>query len=415
MGLPFSIVEGVVLLTDQNGNLADIVTNEATKNRLAAQSTIIGGNDTTGLDGFLVADVIRKNNRNAIVTDATVTVEQVFGRDGFADTWFWVDEAGAIGDTVRVQIVAYTDPTAPLERSIPAVDVTITVTATEAGDENKLRDLIIQELSNDVNFNPYWKASIAVKGNPSVHIVSKVIGEVGDRVNNGDFSTSVTGGNVIRLENTDNGTLIRRGKGNSGARDPRDKRLVTIGVSGEVQAVPGAAGDLFLQNATDNGEPIPDQGGTGSADLRVIGTLNTPNEFFIPSDAVEDIFITELRFYGGGNGIKYGNFLSKNSPITNGIVVEIVSDEEVLDFIPIRTTEDFKNKWALGSGDNFKLDVQAGGDQFLAVIIFENPFPLRKAGTFQSGDDKIRVFIRDNLNSGMNELEFLAFGFKREV
>lgn len=415
MGLPFVVVEGVVLLSDKNGNLADIVTDQANKDRLATQSTLIGGNDTTGLDGFLTVDVIRKNNRNAMVTDATVTVEQVFGRDGFADTWFWVDEAGAVGDTVRVQIAGYTDPTAPLERSIPAVDVTIINTINEVGLENDLRDLIIQELSNDSNFNLHWKASIAVKGNPAVHIVSKVIGEVGDRLNNGDFSVVSTGGNVTRLENTDNSTFIRRGKGNSGARDPRDKRLVTIGISGEVQAVPGAAGDLFLQNATDDGTATPDSGGTGDPDLRVNGSLAVPLEFFIPPDLVEDIYITELRFYGGGNGIQFGGFLSKNRPLVNGILVEIRSDEEVLDFPLIKSTEDFKNKWALGSGANFKLHLVSGTDQFLAVLLFDNPFPLRKAGTFQGGDDYIKVFIRDNISSGLAELEFLAFGFKREV
>lgn len=408
MGLPFSIIEGVVLLTDQNGNLADIVTGQAGKDRLAASSTLIGGNDASGLGDYLAADVIVKNNRNALVTDATVTVEQVFGRDGFADTWFWIDESGAIGDTIRIQIAGFTDPTSPFERSVPAIDVTVTNTALEVGDENKLRDLIITELNNDTDFQNHWKASIAVKKNPAVHIVAKEIGEIGDRLFVGDFALTTTGGNVARLENTDNSQVLRRGKGNSGARDPRDKRLVTIGISGEVQAVPGAAGDLFLENATDDGTPL------GSADLRVDGST-IQQQFMIIPDLVEDIFITEMRFYGGGNGIQFVNFLSQNGPLTNGIAVEVRSDEEVLNFPLIKATEDFKNKWALGSGANFTLHIVSGVDQFLAVLLFENPFPLRKAGTFQSGDDYIHVHINDNLLAGLTELEFLAFGFKREV
>ena len=415
MGLPFTIVQGPIFIVDQNGNIADVVTNVATKNRLAVDASIRGANDTSGSGDYLNADVILKNNRNALVTDATVTVEQIFGQDGFADTWFWIDEAGAIGDTVRVQIAGYTDPTSPYERSVPAIDVTYTLVASDVGEENQLRDHLIQALNANLDFQAHWKASVAVKNNPAVHIVSREIGEIGDRVNNGDFVISSTGATVVRLESTDNGTMIRRGKGNSGARDPRDKRLVTIGISGEVQAVPGAAGDLFLQNATDDGTPSPDQGGTGDPDLRVNGSLGSPDLFYIEPDLEEDIFITELRFYGGGNGIQFGNFLSKNNALTNGISVEIRSDEELLNFMPLRVTEDFKNKWALGSGANFRLDIVSGTDQFLAVLIFESPFPLRKQGTFQSGDDYIHVLIQDNLGSGLDELEFLAFGFKREV
>ena len=412
MGLPFVIVEGTVLIADKNGELADIVTSVADKDRLAVDATLRGGNDVGG-GTYLVPDVILKNFRNALVTDATVTVEQIFGRDGFADTWFFIDNAGLNGDSLRIQIPGYTDPTAPNERSVPATDVTVNVTASEAGQENELRDKIITELNADANFSPHWKASIAIKDNPVVHIVSKYIGEKGDRIGPGIILTP-TGSVVTSYQNGDNEDIIRRGKANSGQRDPRDKRLVTVGVSGEVQAVPGAAGDLYLQNLTDDGTPTPDQGGTGDADLRVNGS-GTPQEFFINPDPLEDIFITELRFYGGGNGIQFGQFISKNSPLTNGLLVEVRSDEQVLDFPPIRTTEDFKNKWSLGSGANFRLDIVSGTDQFLAVLLFENPFPIRKAGTFQSGDDYVKVFVRDNLNSGLTELEILAFGFRREV
>lgn len=408
MGLPFIIVEATSLLVDVVGNIADIIPAIAGKSRLAVDSSIVGN------DGLLRADVITKNFRNALVTDASVTVEQVFGFDDFADSWVRIDTSGAIGDTVRVQIAGFTDPTGS-ERDMPAVDYTYTLISGDVDKELILRDSIVAGLNNDANFiASSWKATV-IKDNPIIHIGSKLIGEEGERPVSGDFIVTPTGTTTTSFQNSDNDKFVRRGKQNSGARDPRDRRLVTIGISGEVQAVPGAAGDLFFQNATDNGTPIPDQGGTGDANLLVNGSLATPIEFTIPADNEKDVFISEMRFFGGGNGIQYSNFLSKASSLTNGITVTIRSDEVDKMFFPLRATEDFKNKWSFGSGANFKLETPAGTDQFLAVLQFENPFPLRKTGTFLSGDDFIKVEVRDNLTAGITELEFLAVGFKREV
>lgn len=373
------------------------------------------GSKIVGRTGALAADVVLKNFEHALVTTGTLTAEVVAGFDDFADTWVFITNAGNIGDTIRFEIAAQSyDPSSP-SRNHPAVDITVTITATEAGDEVKLVDLCISTLNADTNFLEGLRASKIQNPNGILHIGAKDIAEAGERPNVGDFKVTTTGATDWAFQGSDNDKIIRRNKGNSGQRDPRDQRLVTQGISGIVQAVPGAAGDIFFQNATDDGTPSMEQGGTGDPDLRTIGTIGSPSEFFIPPDPEKDIFITELRFYGGGNGIKYGNFLSKNAALTNGILVEIISDEAELDFVPLRRTEDFKNKFSFGTAANFALDVQAGGDQFLAVLLFDNPFPIRKAGTFISGDDRISVFIQDNLNSGIQELEFAAFGFRREV
>ena len=421
MGLPFVIVEGSVLIVDDDGTISKVIpgaigtpaslTSPDSISRLAVDAMMRGGNSP-----FLIPDVVVKNFRNAMVTDAFVTVEQVFGFDDFADSWFFINDTGADGTVWRVTIpTGPQDTTAPFDND-PAVSVDTLVTVTEVGDEVLLRDKIISALNNNSDFNTGWRAK-AIKDNPAVHVQSKRIGEKGDRLISGDFNVSFPasfGTPAFSFQESDNDTLKRRGKQNSGSRDPRDPRLVTIGISGEVQAVPGAAGDIYDQNLTDDGTPSPDQGGTGSPDLRVDGSI-TPQVFFINPDLEKDIFITELRFYGGGNGIKFGNFLSKNSAILNGVQVQIRSDEDTLEFSPLRTTEDFKNKWSFGSGSNFSLDVQAGGDQFLGVLIFDNPFPIRKAGTFISGDDFVKCFINDALHTGMTEYEIRAIGFLREV
>lgn len=358
-----------------------------------------------GNDGALIADVIQKNNKNALVTDATVTVEQIFGFDDFADTWFQILTAGAIGNTWRIQIAAgYMDTQNPLNNP-PATDVTVTVTAGEAGSEIALRDKIILALNADANFSPYWKASY-VKDNTIIHITSKMVGEFGERLNVGGFVVTVTGTATFSYQNTDNQIIKRRGKQNSGVRDPKDRRIVTVGISGEVQATPGAIADLYFATALNSGSP----------DMRVNGSLVSPVIFSITPDTTKDIYIEELRFYGNANGIKFGQFLGLNTALTNGIFVEIQSDQVILQLPLLKTTDDLKHKFSFGTGSGFQLHVQSGRDDFMASWKFTASLILHKQGFHGVGnDDYIKVYIRDNLSAGLQQLEFLAIGFKRET
>jgi hypothetical protein len=397
MGLPFTIVQGLIGVMDTAGNIVETALT-AGKRRLAAQSTIIGTNEP-----YYEAHVIYKNGMPRLVTDSTVTVEQIFGQDDYADNWFWIDYAGATGDTVRIQIPAFVDPTGT-EMYVPPSDITITLTSLEAGKEIALRDKIIAVLNNTASFSQYWKATV-IKDNAIVHISSKFIGEIGERLGINGLVITTTGTTQIRRAYED---IKRRGKANSGQRDPRDRRLVTVGISGEVTAVPGAVGDLFIRHVTNN----VIYGPLGFDDLRVNGSV-TPVPFNISPDTTMDIYIKELRFFGNGNGIKFGQFLS-TSALTNGILVEVKSDDKIITFDPIRTTDDFKHEFSFGTGQGFQLHVQSGRDDFLAAFTFDSPFPLRKIGTFAT-DDYIRVTIRDNLTSGLLVLQFIAFGFKREV
>jgi hypothetical protein len=163
----------------------------------------------------------------------------------------------------------------------------------------------------------------------------------------------------------------------------------------------GSIGDLFIENA-ENG---------GSADLRVDGST-TPVVFTIPADSTDTIRINELRFYAGGNGIKFNQFLSQNTSLGTGLEVKIKSQDIVVTFPMIFTTEDFKNKWSFGSGSNFVLQKQTGADQILAVNIFPTPIVIDPQGTHGT-DDYIQVTISDDLTTGgIAEFELLAEGFK---
>lgn len=373
MGIPFVLVEGTVSIVGPDGSLVEVL----------------------DVDG-----------KKALNTTGNFAIDKIYGFDNFADTWFFIKDTGDINTIWRIEIAVGThDVTVPADND-PAVLVDIIVTSLELKDEEALRDKIVSSLNNDANFNIAWSAKI-IQDNHGIHIQSKRIAERGERFTAGDFLVSHPTSNgtpIFSSDLIDYTFIIRRKKQNSGARDPRDPRFLTVGISGEVQAVPGAVSDLYDNSLQNNGSP----------DLRVDGSV-TPVEFLIEPDLEKDIFIKELRFYGGGNGISFTTFLNKNSPLDNGILVEIRSNEEFISFSPIKTTEDFKNKWSFGSGSNFSLDLVSGTDQFLAVLLFENPFPIKRLGTFITGEDYVKCFIRDNLSSQIAELEIRAFGFLKAV
>ncbi len=341
---------------------------------------------------------------NRMATDSVVTVVSQLGFDDIADTWFAIGlftdstGVGGAGDDIRVQIAAGDDAT-----RYPAVDVTYTITAGDVADpfpEIEVATNVAAALNADATFKDQWTAD-TVKDNGIVHITSDLKAEMGERTGAGDFSVTPTGTTTISLGT---GSIIeRQNKTTSLARDAEDPRIGILGISGNVLVTPGAIGDLHLGTAK-NG---------GSSDMLVNGSV-TPVVFKIPAIADHDIFISEMRFYGGGNGIQYTKFLSR-AALTNGITLDIKSDDVNVSYpFSIKTTEDFKNKFAWGTAGNWALDLVSGTDQFLATWVFDNPFPLRAVGTFPT-DDALCVNINDNLTSGIAELEFAAFGFSKDV
>ena len=147
--------------------------------------------------------------------------------------------------------------------------------------------------------------------------------------------------------------------------------------------------------------------------MRVNGSV-TPVLFTIPADASETKFVESIRIESSGNGIKFGQFLSKSGAggLTNGLELIIRSNNSVLTFPVLTVTESFLNEFALG-GDNFDLFIQAGGDQMRATLSFAAPFELQKVGTFAT-DDFIQLKVQDNVSSGLTSLQALVFGFMRE-
>lgn len=346
-----------------------------------------------GSNELHAVDVILEDGINKLVTTTTVTVESLNGFDDISDNWFFINSVGAVGDTLRLEI----DPT----DGAPLLDKTFTIQVGE--DRYMLSARIVLELNQDfVNFQPYYRAT-KVKDNAIIHISSKFFGEFGENKTLDSFRVSWTGGiNAPRAFDD----FIRRGKVTSLSRAEDDPRYGVLGISGTTVSRSADIGGLTVNQFLNGGSPS----------LLVNGSLIVPIEFTFSMAALHDKFIREVRFYGSGNGISFTKFLSKNTALFNGIEIEIKTNNDIIILPLIKTTEDFQAKFAFGSGDNFQLTLASGADVFLAVFISDNPFPLKAIGTFGVGnDDYIKIRIRDNITSGITNLEALAFGFEQEV
>ena len=168
-----------------------------------------------------------------------------------------------------------------------------------------------------------------------------------------------------------------------------DNRLLV-----DAQSSPAPLGQLITQNALHN----------GSADLNIDGRSEVV--FEVPKYN-EDLVVSRLSFYGRDNGIEFGAFLALWNELSNGIIVEVKSEDQIFQFRPIKTTDDFRNIWSIMPSD-FVLDKISGDDAFTAVLQPRAPFYIRKQSTFSS-PDYIRVKIRDDIHK-VNYLQFLITG-----
>ena len=394
----------VVIKQGSDSDSAHVVTRSNSSKALAVDAEI-SGSDTLG-NFRKVNTVVLDDGSVGLPFKGTVVVQSTFGFDQQPDSFFQIINTGAAGDTWTIYIAGTSnDPSAP-DRDVPSYTKVFTVLAGEVGDEIKFRNRIIQELNADTVFKNtvFLKASKATD-RATVHIQStkfSASGEFYERPLAGDFAVTVTG-TASRVVGFDN--LISRSKPVTISRD-RDSphRLGLFGVTGSVSVTAKELSDLFIQEAMNAGSP----------NMLVNGSV-TPVNFTVNARATNDLFIEHLIFDGQGNGIKFGQFLSQNISLKNGLEISIKSDDVVTVFPVIKSTEDFKNKWASlsGTGDTFRIDVQAGRDELLAIFTFPNPFLLRVAGSF-STDDYIKVTVRDNLTSNLQRLNFRAKGFEKE-
>ena len=282
----------------------------------------------TGGDEAYVADVFNTGGFNRLAVDANISSINVpLGKDPFPDAYFKITQAGAIGDTIRLQIAATTvDVTVP-DSDLPAVDFTYTLVAADVGDEQTLAKNFADAINVDATFkNAALEAEAVTKGKRStVHITSteySLNGEDYERPNAGDVSVSVTGTTTVILDSL-NDRLVSRAKEVSLARDPNNPhRLGVQSISGTVRTIASGIDNILKERASEVGNP-------SSTNLSVNGA-GTPIVFEIVAEPAggQDKVVEAIKIFGNDNNIKVQDdkFLGSNSALPNGVLIEITKE-----------------------------------------------------------------------------------------
>lgn len=367
----------------------------------------------TGGDELFIAGVVLDAGEKKLLVKSTTIVESILGQDPQAATFFFfgatLEDAngiGAAGDTFRLQIPA---AVAPLATVFPAVDVTTTVIAADLLDDRPERAFAIRvcsDLDADSDFTTaQWKCEV-LKDFGAIFISSKHFNEWGERTT---YTITCTGTTSC---NKGESNIKRRGRKTELSRSPNDPRQGVLAISGSVIQIPGGIGDIFIEEFMDL---------TPSSNFIVDGSV-TPVNFRINCSTTKDKLLNEIRMYLGCNGIKFGQFNCKNMNLVAGVQVTFRSEGINLVLLPLKSTEDFKNKFSFGpagAGSAFRIDIQAGGDQMVASFIFAQPGIIKKCGTNGTGtDDFAEIKIQDDLTGSgggnLDEFSGLAEGFNRE-
>lgn len=395
--MKFFVGEVISFFSDTAGRLAEFAKNtDVTSglstwvgNRLKTQTTIIGK------DNAYEVDVLLRDGVTYLQTFGIQAIESLRGFDPQCDVWFYIGDetdssgVGNAGDKINVIIAAGDDPVA-----YPAINVEYTLTAGDAvGTEDDLALNLAAYLNLQTPFKDLWRAQ-RIQGSGVVYISARKPGGQYERPNLNDFNVTSTGSTVVTRAFD---SIIRRNKITGLARDPADPRQGQLGIQGSVTQSEGNVTNRFQ---------------TLFANLLVNGSV-TPVNFDTIADPVEVKFVTSVIISGRGNGIKYGQFLSKGGgPLTNGVVVSFKSNDIPVTLQPLKSTDDLDDFHA-GDPDNSSLSIQSGGDKYIAVLNFSVPLEIRPQGEFVT-DDFLRISVRDDLTSGISNLRAIVNGFNRE-
>lgn len=393
--MKFIFGQVISFITDSLGRVgefaqkADVLGNLSTwaGNRFKTQTTIIGK------DQYHEVDVLLYDGVNYMQVRGVQAIESLKGSDPICDTWFYIGTEldsggiGAEGDIITMIIAAGDNPTL-----YPAISIPYTLTAADvAGTEDDLALTLATYYNTQSPFNQLWRAQ-RIQGNGVIYITARKPGGQYERPNVGDFNVTATGTTVVTRA-FDN--IVRQNKLTSLARDPADPRVGQLGIQGSVVQSEGDVTNRFKE----------------VFDLGVDGSV-TPVDFTIAADPIEVKFIKEIAIGALANGIQFEQFLAKNVPLSNGILISFKTKDIVVTDEPIKTTEDFADLFA-GHPSEFAVYVGSGADKLTATLVFDIPLELRPQGEYTT-DDYFKITIRDNLTAGVESIRAIIGGFNRE-
>lgn len=169
----------------------------------------------------------------------------------------------------------------------------------------------------------------------------------------------------------------------------------------------------FRQYLTDDGSS------TGSNDMRVNGAT-TNVDYYIKASNESDLYIKTVSVLIADAGAKL-NLFGALSALSNGI--EFLHDTqdtgETIIHDAIKTNLDFVRLGMgvppIGDGTSaFRADLSGGGaDSYLPVIDLKATFGLQWGLRLRRAtNDKLIFRIKDNLSTGMDQFDAIAFGIK---
>jgi hypothetical protein len=143
--------------------------------------------------------------------------------------------------------------------------------------------------------------------------------------------------------------------------------------------------------------------------LSVNGSV-TPVEFTIPAFIDFDYVISSLTIECFAGNVRFDRFLDLNAELANGILIEVRSEGEVFQFLPIKRTGELDSLFSVGEASNFNIVAASSGTFISAKFGPASPFILKKQGTYLT-DDYIKFIVRDNLSS-IQRIRAISFGAK---
>lgn len=392
----FSFGEFLSFITDKtSGLMASVISNNSVVgglstwlgNRLKVQSTIVGK------DGFHEVDVALVDGKPSMRTFGIQAIESLRGFDPQCDTWFYIGTEedsvgiGGLGDIIAFTIAAGDDPTI-----YPAISINYTLLQSDVdGTEDDLAIVLSAYYNLQSPFKDIWRAQ-RISGNGVIYITSRRPGGQYERPDVGDFNVTATGTTVVTRAFD---KIVRRNKITGLARDPADPRQGQLGIQGSVTQSEGDITNRF-QDVHQN--------------LMVDGSV-TPVTFRVEADTLKVKFVRNIIISGLGNGIKYGQFLSR-ATLVNGLKVSFKSKDTSVIKATLHTTDDLDDLFA-EDPDNSRVSIASGGDKYIAVLQFSVPLELRPQGEFTI-NDFLEVAVQDNLTSGLINLRLIYNGFVRE-
>lgn len=203
-------------------------------------------------------------------------------------------------------------------------------------------------------------------------------------------------------------------------------------VSGDGNYIPAkVSADGALHTVAHNHPPIDEgvnefpfrayfRNSAGSNDMRVNGAT-TNVDFCIQAQSDRDIWIKSISVIIGDNGAKLNLFGAK-SALTNGVEFSwstTAGGKRIL-HEGIKTNLAFVRLGVdtppVGGTDAFKADLSgAGGDSYLPWIDINKTFGMLHGLRLRKGTkDKVCFTVRDNLSTGLDQFDIIAYGKEYE-